>query len=69
MEMCRGLEFEEKPDYDRMIGLFEGCRAQNNMHQDFIWKENKLLLEKECLKAELLALIKKSSTKPLIVQS
>jgi hypothetical protein len=41
MEYCRGLKFEEDPDYKHMIGLFERCMDKNGFDlkaMDYTWK-------------------------------
>lgn len=60
MNYCRKLGFTEDPDYKYLIGLFEGCMKRNGFDPklpDFIWTKNRLVLEKEALKKELLGVI------------
>lgn len=60
MNYCRKLNFTEDPDYKYLIGLFEGCMKRNGYDPktpDFIWNKNRLVLEKEQLKKELLGVI------------
>ncbi len=44
-----------------MIGLFEGCMKKNGWDPrappDFIWNKNRLVLEKEALKQNMLKVI------------
>lgn len=43
MEYCRGLRFEEDPDYKYCISLFDKCMKNNGMDSsvlDFTWKTN-----------------------------
>jgi hypothetical protein len=56
----------DDPDYKYMIGLFEGC-MRNNGHDpkvhDFIWSKNRLFLEKEQLKQNMMKVINKPTAK------
>jgi hypothetical protein len=41
MEYCRGLKFEQDPDYKFMIGLFEKCMSRSAFDGkilDYTWK-------------------------------
>ena len=41
MEYCKGLKFEEDPDYKYLIGLFENCLNRHKFDSkitDFTWK-------------------------------
>mmetsp|Transcript_43202 Transcript_43202/g.41546 ORF Transcript_43202/g.41546 Transcript_43202/m.41546 type:complete len:150 (+) Transcript_43202:794-1243(+) len=60
MNYCRKLGFAEDPDYRYMIGLFEGCMKKNGHDPkvpDFIWNKNRLVLEKEALKQNMMKVI------------
>lgn len=60
MNYCRKLQFTEDPDYKYMIGLFEGCMKKNGYDPkvpDFIWNKNRLFLEKEALKQNMMKVI------------
>ena len=60
MNYCRKLEFTEDPDYKFMIGLFEGCMRKNGYDPrvpDFIWNKNRLVMEKEALKQNMMKVI------------
>src|SRR3569833_1750420 len=60
MNYCRKLTFTEDPDYRYMIGLFEGCMRKNGYDPkvpDFIWNKNRLYLEKEALKQNMMKVI------------
>jgi hypothetical protein len=60
MQYCRKLTFTEDPDYKYMIGLFEGCMRKNGYDPkvpDFIWNKNRLFLEKEALKQNMMKVI------------
>lgn len=62
MNYCRGLSFTQDPDYDYIIGLFHGCMKRNKIDSkttDFIWNKNRLALEKEAIKRQMLNVIKK----------
>jgi len=53
MHYCRGLSFTQDPDYNYIIGLFEGCMKREKFdlkNPDFIWNQNRLVLEKEAIK-------------------
>lgn len=67
MNYCRKLQFTEDPDYKYMIGLFEGCMKKNGYDPkvpDFIWNKNRLFLEKEQLKQNMIKVIGKPAKKP-----
>ena len=62
MHYCRGLSFTQDPDYGYIIGLFEGCMKKNGYETNapsFIWNKNRLVLEKEAIKKQMLNVIKK----------
>lgn len=62
MNYCRKLQFVEDPDYKYILGLFEGCMKKNGWDPkvpDFIWNKNRLELEKQALKANLMKVISK----------
>lgn len=62
MNYCRKLAFTEDPDYKYIIGLFEGCMKKNGFDPktpDFIWNKNRLFLEKEALKQNMMKVINK----------
>ncbi len=43
MQYCRGLKFEQAPDYRHCVGLFERCLLRYNFDgkvMDFVWKQN-----------------------------
>ena len=66
MYYCRGLSFTQDPDYDYIIGLFEGCMKNHNIptkNPDFIWNKNRLLLEKEAIKKQMQSVINKKAAK------
>lgn len=63
MTYCRGLSFTADPDYRYIIGLFEGCMERNHFDiktPDFIWNKNRLFLEKEALKQNMMRVISKA---------
>jgi len=60
MQYCRGLSFTADPDYRYILGLFEGCMERNSYDiktPDFIWNKNRLFLEKEALKQNMMRVI------------
>jgi len=62
MNYCKGLEFTAEPDYGYMIGLFEGCMKKHGYDTkipDFIWNKNRMAMEKEELKKQMLNVINK----------
>lgn len=66
MNYCRGLSFTADPDYKYIIGLFEGCLERNQYDvkvPDFIWNKNRLFLEKEALKQNMMRVIAKPTGK------
>ena len=66
MHYCRGLSFTQDPDYGFIIGLFESCMKKNGIDpkvQDFIWNKNRLVLEKEAIKKQMMNVIKKKPAK------
>jgi len=63
LHYCRNLAFTQDPDYEYIIGLFEGCMKKNGIdpkNADFIWNKNRLVLEKEAIKRQMLNAIKKN---------
>jgi len=66
MYYCRGLSFTQDPDYTYIIGLFEQCMKNNNINvktPEFVWNQNRLLLEKEAIKKQMLNVINKKPVK------
>lgn len=67
MHYCRKLQFTEDPNYAYIIGLFESCMRDNGWDPkgpgDFIWNKNRLVLEKEALKQNLMKVINKPARK------
>jgi hypothetical protein len=66
MHYCRGLSFTQDPDYGFIIGLFEACMKKNGIDHkvsDFIWNKNRLVLEKEAIKKQMMNVIKKKPAK------
>jgi hypothetical protein len=62
MQYCRELRFTSDPDYRFILGLFEGCMERHNYdvkNPDFIWNKNRLFLEKEALKQNMMRVISK----------
>ena len=62
MEYCKNLKFEEEPDYNYCLQLFEDCMKRNNLDNkviDFTWKQNRLNRDKEALKNSMRDVIKK----------
>jgi hypothetical protein len=60
MNYCRKLQFTEDPDYKYILGLFEGCMKKNGWDPkvpDFIWNKNRLDIEKQALKQNLMKII------------
>lgn len=57
MQYCRSLSFTADPDYRYILNLFEMCMERNQFDiktPDFIWNKNRLVLEKEALKQNML---------------
>ena len=66
MQYCRGLSFTADPDYTYIVHLFEGCMERNHFDTktpDFIWNKNRLFLEKEALKQNMMRVISKPTGK------
>ena len=66
MHYCKGLAFTQDPDYGYIIGLFEGCMKRHGFDPkapDFIWNKNRLALEKERMKKEMLNVLNKKPAK------
>ena len=62
MRYCKNLTFTETPDYAYIIDLFESCMKKNDFDQktpDFIWNKNRLAMEKEAMKAQMMKVLKK----------
>jgi casein kinase 1 len=62
MNYCRGLSFTGDPDFKYILSLFEGCMERNHFDPktpDFIWNKNRLFLEKEALKQNMMRVIGK----------
>jgi hypothetical protein len=62
MHYCRGLSFTQDPDYSYIISLFEGCMKRHQFDPktpDYIWNKNRLALEKEAIKRQMMSVIKK----------
>lgn len=62
MLYCRKLSFTDDPDYKYILNLFEGCMKKNGWDSkvpDFIWNKNRLVMEKEALKQNLMKVISK----------
>jgi hypothetical protein len=66
MQYCRSLSFTADPDYRYILGLFEGCMERNAYDlktPDFIWNKNRLVLEKEALKINMMRALQKPAPK------
>ena len=66
MHYCRGLAFTQDPDFGYIISLFEGCMKRHGYdtkNPDFIWNKNRLVLEKEAIKRQMLNVINKKPAK------
>merc|ERR1712086_3049 len=51
---AKKLSFTQDPDYKYIIDSFEGCMKNHDINPavpDFIWNKNRLVLEKEAIKA------------------
>lgn len=62
MNYCRNLSFTQDPDYGFIIDLFEKCMKKNEIDPkvpDFIWNKNRLVLEKEAIKRQMMTVINK----------
>jgi len=62
MQYCRSLSFTADPDYRYILSLFEGCMERNGLDvktPDFIWNKNRLVLEKEALKKNMMQALQK----------
>jgi hypothetical protein len=54
LNYCKKLGFTQDPDYKYIIDSFEGCMKEHDINPavpDFIWNKNRLVLEKEAIKA------------------
>ena len=64
MHYCRGLAFTQDPDYGYITSLFEGCMKRHGFDTktaDFVWNKNRLALEKEAIKRQMLNVINKKA--------
>lgn len=62
MDYCKGLSFTQDPDYTYLINLFEGCMKRNGFDTkvpDFVWNKNRLLIEKEAMKQQMMKVLNK----------
>lgn len=62
MNYCRSLKFSDDPDYRYILNLFENCMERNSFDPktaDFIWNKNRLVLEKEALKQNMMRALQK----------
>jgi phage-related protein len=62
MQYCRSLKFTDDPDYRYILGLFDNCMERNAFDSktpDFIWNKNRLVLEKEALKQNMMRALQK----------
>ena len=62
MNYCRNLSFTQDPDYGFIINLFENCMTRHEIDTktpDFIWNKNRLVLEKEAIKRQMMNVINK----------
>lgn len=62
MNYCRNLSFTQDPDYGFIIKLFENCMSRHEIDTkvpDFIWNKNRLVLEKEAIKRQMMNVINK----------
>jgi hypothetical protein len=60
MHYCRGLSFTQEPDYGYIIGMFQEEMKKHDINQktpDFIWNKNRLVLEKEQMKAQMMKVL------------
>ena len=63
---CRNLNFEDTPDYQACLTLFENCMKRHSFDPslfDYTWKQNKLAKDKEALKSSLKNIIAKKPKK------
>ena len=62
MNYCRGLSFTADPVYRYILSLFEGCMERHNFElrtPDFVWNKNRLQLERQSLKEQMMRVINK----------
>ena len=62
MHYCRGLAFTQDPDYGYIINLFQACMKKKSIDPktpDFLWNKNRLAVEKQSIKEQMLAVINK----------
>ena len=68
MHYVRGLAFTQDPDYSYILDLFNSCMKSNGFDPntpDFIWNKNRLAMEKEAIKRQMMNVInKKPGKKP-----
>mmetsp|Transcript_3843 Transcript_3843/g.3777 ORF Transcript_3843/g.3777 Transcript_3843/m.3777 type:complete len:82 (+) Transcript_3843:794-1039(+) len=67
MEYCRVLKFEQEPDYQYLISLFQKCVVRHGFDInvcDYTWKQNRLSKDKEALKNSVLNIISKKPKNP-----
>lgn len=65
MQYCRSLSFTADPDYRYILSLFDVCMERNGFDlktPDFIWNKNRLVLEKEALKQNMMRALQKPAT-------
>lgn len=63
MHYCRGLSFTQDPDYAYIIEMFHSCMKRKGIDPktpDFIWNKNRLAMEKEAIKQQMLKVINKN---------
>ena len=56
------MGFKQDPDYEYIINIFENCMKRHGFdtqNPDFFFNKNKLVLEKEAIKREMLNVINK----------
>ena len=56
------MSFTADPDYRYILALFESCMERNGFDiktPDFIWNKNRLVLEKEALKQNMMRALQK----------
>lgn len=66
MEHCRKLEFTQEPDYRYIISIFEQCMERHSFDlrtPDFIWNKNRLQLERQTLKEQMMKVISRPTGK------
>lgn len=66
MEHCRKLEFTAEPDYRYIMSIFEQCMERHNFDlrtPDFVWNKNRLQLERQTLKEQMMKVISRPTNK------